>query len=32
MTNLERALDIVKMSNEGKFMEALKTYYPKDPV
>ncbi len=32
MTNLERAYDIVKMSNEGQLMEALKKYYHKDSV
>jgi ketosteroid isomerase-like protein len=32
MTNLEGALDIIKMSNEGKMMEALKKYYHEDSV
>lgn len=32
MTNLERALDIIKMSNEGQMMEALKKYYHEDSV
>ncbi len=32
MTNLERAYDIVKMSIEGKMMEALTKYYHEDSV
>ena len=32
MTNLERAMDIVKMSNEGQMMEALLKYYHEDSV
>ncbi len=32
MTNLERALDIIKMSNEGQIMEALEKYYHEDSV
>ncbi len=32
MTNLERALDIMKMSNEGQLMEALEKYYHEDSV
>ncbi len=32
MTNLERAMDIVKMSNEGQMFEALTKYYHEDSV
>ncbi len=32
MTNLDRALDIIKMSNEGQLMEALEKYYHEDSV
>ncbi|MBO6793594.1 MAG: nuclear transport factor 2 family protein [Balneolaceae bacterium] len=32
MTNLDRAYDIVKMSNEGQMMEALLKYYHEDSV
>lgn len=32
MTNLDRALNIMKMSNEGQLMEALEKYYHEDSV
>lgn len=32
MTNLDRALDIMKMSDEGQLMEALEKYYHEDSV